>query len=87
MTQEIKPDENKGAIPKREAVEKEDLKEEEATEHYWLTDPTIVANGKYLVYNGGTEADGSTLHLYHLTNRCTVATIEKVEALIDSYEN
>ena len=55
-------------------------------EHYWLTDPTIVANGEYLVYNGGSEADGSTLHLYHLANRCTVATIEKVEALIDSYE-
>lgn len=65
----------------------DDIDDDDEMEHFWLTDPTLVSNGKYLVYNGGSEADGSTLHLYHLENRCTVATIEKVEAVIDSYEN
>ena len=52
-----------------------------------LIDPTLIADGKYLVYGGGNEEVGASLHLYDLENHSTVATISKAEVLIDSYKN
>ena len=51
-----------------------------------MVDPSLIADGKYLIYAGGSEEDGASLHLYDLENQCTTATI-KAEVLIDSYKN
>ena len=52
-----------------------------------LIDPTLIADETYLVYGGGSEAEGASLHLYDLENHITVATIGNAEVLIDSYKN
>ena len=60
---------------------------EDSPEMFPLIDPTLIADGKYLVYGGGNEQKGASLHLYDLENHCTVATISSAEVLIDSYKN
>ena len=76
-----------------------DIEDEYDQEHFFLTKPTLIANGKFLVYAGSRIEDGHAdedeikngngygLHIYDLENRCTIAKIAKAEVLIDSFED